>query len=97
MGLVLRHGDVSLRGVLDVHPSDLSAFDFYRSGVGPFLVDFMGPVGFELLAEHCLPVMMVVMLPLPLVGCNRGTAKSEQRENDNNRREKTRDTIQLHG
>src|ERR1700687_4055576 len=95
MGLVLGDGDLSLRGVLDVHPSDLSVFDFHRSGVVPFLVNFMAPIGFELLAEHLLPVMMVVMLRLG--GCNRGIAKSEQAENDNHRSEKTLYAIHIHG
>jgi hypothetical protein len=78
-----------------MHSSDLSAFDFYQSVIFPLLVDFVVPVGFELLAEHLLPVMMVVMLRLG--GCNRGTAKNEQAENHNHSREKTLFTIHVHG
>jgi hypothetical protein len=39
--------------------------------------------------------MMVVMLRLG--GCNRGTAKNEQAENDNRSSEKTLYTIHVHG
>ena len=94
MGLVLRDGDVSLSIMLDVHPSDLSILDFHGSSIEPFPVDFMLPVGFELLAEHLLPVMMVVMLSLGRG--NRSTAKSEQGENDNHSGEETLYSIRVH-
>jgi hypothetical protein len=95
IGLVLRDGDVSLRFVLDMHSSDLSVFDFHQSVVLPFLVDFMVPIGFEPLAEQLFRVMMVVMLRLG--GCNRGTAKREQAENDKQSGEKTLYAIHVHG
>jgi hypothetical protein len=58
-------------------------------------MNFMVPVRFEPLGEQLLPVMMVVMLRLG--GCNRGTAKREQAENDNHSSEKTLYTIHVHG
>ncbi len=65
-------------GVADVYARDLSVFDFHGSGIGSFLVDHMVPVGFDVLAEQFLPVLMV-----HLGRRNRGICKGEQADNDN--------------
>src|SRR5229473_1055792 len=92
VGLVLLDRHVSVLIVLDVYTRDLSVFDFHGSGVGPFLLDHMVPVGFDFLAEQFLPVLMV-----RLGRCNRGIDKGEQAENDKDGREKTLYTVTVHG
>src|SRR5258708_5921731 len=92
VGLVLLDRHVSLLDVLDVYACDLSVFDFHRSGVVSFLVDHMVPVGFDMLAEQFLPVVM-----LSLVHSNRRNGKGEHAENDNDGSEKTLYTFHVHG
>jgi len=79
-------------GVADVYARDLSVFDFHGSGIGSFLVDHMVPVGFDVLAEQFLPVLMV-----HLGRRNRGICKGEQADNDNYSSEKTQYSVNVHG
>jgi hypothetical protein len=59
------------------------------------VVDVMVAVVFEVVADQCLPVMMVMILRGG--GRNRGLAESKQPENDSHSCEKTLYTIHGHG